>query len=181
MADDERIQIGRLGRAHGVRGELRFFANNPQSDLLEDGLRVFVRPAGQETTLTVSRVRPTPKFDIVAFDEIDDRDAAEALTNLEVAVSPEALPELDEGEFFLRDLVGCPVEILVDDAGATRTIGEVGGFFETGANDVMVVHLIDDERLYVPLVDHAVAEVEPDERVVLFPLDQWAPEGTELP
>ena len=60
-------------------------------------------------------------------------------------------------------------------------IGEVDGFFETGANDVMVVALSNGERLFVPMIEDAVAVLDLDDGVVLQPADQWAPEGTELP
>lgn len=181
VAHDERITIGRFGRAHGVRGEVRFFSQNPESDFLKVGLRVFVRRDGQETVLTVAKVRHAAKFDIVGLEDIDGRDQAEALTNLDVSVDREALPELEQGEFYLRDLVGCEVAILIDEQGATRPIGQVGGFFETGANDVMVVEFSGGETLFVPMVDHAVAAVDPDQGVVLYPLEQWAPEGTVVP
>ncbi len=181
MEPDDLIAIGRFGRAHGVRGEVRFFSQNPQSDLLEDGLRVFVRRDGSAVPLTVAKVRHSAKFDIVGLDEIDGRDAAEALTNLEVFVERDALPEPDADEVYLSDLIGQPVAIMTGDADQTRPIGRVGGFFETGANDVMVVELADGDTLYVPVVDHAIAQMAPDADVVLQPLDEWAPEDTELP
>lgn len=181
MAGDDLIHIGTFGRAHGVRGEIRFFPVNPDSDLLEVGLRVFARRGDQDTSLSVSKARQANKFDILAFEEVSDRDEAEALTNLEVYVHADALPEPDEDEFYQRDLVGVDVAILESFDGPTRSIGEVGGFFETGANDVMVVHLSDGEKLFVPMIEGAVAEIDPEAGVVLQPLDQWAPEGTELP
>jgi len=181
MPDDQRVQVGSFGRAHGVRGESRYFPVNPDSDLLEDGMWVYVRRGDSDLELTVSKVRHAAKFDIVAFDEIDGRDAAERLTNLEVFVDADALPEPDEDEFYQRDLVGLDVAILESVDGPSRLIGEVDGFFETGANDVMVVALSNDERLFVPMIEGAVAALDLEEGVLLQPADQWAPEGTEFP
>ena len=184
MTGIELIHIGTFGRAHGVRGEIRYFPANPESDLLEVGLRVFARRGDVDTPLTVSRARQANKFVILAFDEVADRDEAEALTNLDVYVDADALPEPDEDEFYQRDLVGVAVSILEAEDGPVRVIGDVGGFFETGANDVMVVHLSggeeQEQKLFVPMIEDAVAQLGPDS-VVLQPLDQWAPEGTELP
>lgn len=181
MVDQERIHIGTFGRAHGVRGEIRFFPLNPESDLLEAGLRVFVRRAGEESALTIGRARRANKFDILQLDEVGDRDEAEALTNLEVFVDVDALPDLDEDEFYHKDLVGLDVHILEAEDGPTRPIGEVAGFFETGANDVMVVQLTDDSKLFVPMIEDAVADLDHDGVVLLEPLHHWAPEDTELP
>lgn len=181
MADQERIHIGNFGRAHGVRGEIRFFPVNPESDLLEAGLRVFVRRAGLEEALTVSGVRGANKFDIVRIEEVDDRDEAGALTNLEVFVDPDVLPDLEEGEFYFKDLVGREVLIFGVDEETCRPIGQVAGFFETGANEVMVVELTDGTKLFVPMIESAVAEIDHEGAVLLQPLDHWAPQGTELP
>ena len=56
MSDSERIKVGTFGRAHGVRGEVRFFPLNPESNLLEEGLRVFVRRGDDDVALTDCRV-----------------------------------------------------------------------------------------------------------------------------
>ncbi|QDG49984.1 16S rRNA processing protein RimM [Persicimonas caeni] len=181
MADRELIQTGTFGRAHGVRGEIRYFPVNPGSDLFEVGSRVFARRGDQDFPLTVARARRANKFDIVQFDEVADRDEAEALTNLEVFVDAEVLPELEEDEFYQKDLVEREVLILLAEEGPSRSIGEVGGFFETGANDVMVVHMSDGSKLFVPMIEDAVADLDHDGAVLLQPLDHWAPEGTELP
>lgn len=181
MSADDHIGIGKLGRAHGVRGEVRFFAYNPESELLESGLRVFLRGADGLEPLTVERIRFANKFAIVKFEEISDRGEAEALTNLELFVDRQDFPEPDDDEVYQEDLVGCEVRLLDTPDGPERVIGEVAGFFATGANDVMVVRLSDASQLYVPVVDHALAQLDPDDGILLQPLDQWAPEDTELP
>jgi 16S rRNA processing protein RimM len=181
MTDGERVQIGKFGRAHGVRGEIRYFPENPDSDLLEEGMRVSARRGDGYTPLTIARVRRAAKFDIIALDEIPGRDEAQALTNLDVYVDVDALPEPDEDEFYQRDLIGVAVAILESADGRSRVIGEVASFFETGANDVMVVDLSNGDRLFVPMIEGAVAEIDVDGGVLLQPADQWAPEGTEFP
>jgi ribosomal 30S subunit maturation factor RimM len=62
-------------------------------------------------------------------------------------------------------------------------VGTVGGFFATGANDVLVLWVDDDpeDELFVPMIEDAIAEIDDSApRVTLRPLDDWAPEGTEL-
>lgn len=178
MDEPKRLQIGSLGRAHGIRGEIRFFPYNPESELLEPGLEIYLPKA--DRTLTVERARPTDDFVIVAFAEIDDRTQAESLTNLEVEVDEDVLPAPDDGEVYQKDLVGLEVALSDDDGGEERVIGEIAGFFATGANDVMVVDLDDGGELYVPVVDAAIAVLTPERGAVLHPLDRWAPEDTEL-
>jgi 16S rRNA processing protein RimM len=181
MTDGELVHIGTFGRAHGVRGEIRYFPANPDSDLLEDGIRVYVRRGDSEKSLTLTRVRHAAKFDIVALAEVDGRDEAESLTNLDVWVTADVLPEPAEDEFYQRDLVGLDVALLESIDGPSRLVGQVDGFFETGANDVMVVTLSNGDRLFVPMIEDAVAVLDLGDGVLLQPADQWAPAGTEFP
>ena len=179
----ELVEIGQFGRPHGVRGELRYFPIDPDSELLEPGFRVFVRviDATDEQIFELSSLRAASKFDLVRLQGVDSREKAETLTNAAVLIDPADLPQLDEDEFYLRDLIGLQVhELLTRDGDDTRQIGEVGGFFETGANDVMVVELAGGERLLVPVIDEAIAEIDLPDRVLLWPLADWAPADTSL-
>ena len=176
MTDQDLVSLGKLGRAHGVHGEIRLFAHNPDSELLTEGAEVAIRtPAGVEF-FNIEKIRWGDRFGILQLEGVDDRDEAEALTNLDLYVDASQLPELD-GEIYQRDLVGLPV-VLGD---GKREIGEVAGFFETGANDVMVVERPDGDTFYVPMAEVAVADIDLDDRrVVLQPLDEWAPEDFTL-
>lgn len=181
-ANPQLIEIGQLGRAHGVRGELRFFPADPDSELLEPGCRVFVREENAPAReFQLSGIRRAAKFDIISLSGVEGRDQAEALTNLSLLIDQEDLPELDEDEFYLRDLVGLEaVELRSRQGDEVRSLGRVDGIFETGANDVMVVILGSGERLLVPIIDEAIAELQMPDRVLLWPLADWAPEDTDI-
>lgn len=164
---------------------MRLFADDLGASLFESGARLHVESADGWRTLTIEQCRETPDFGIVAFEEIEGRDAAERLRNRAVYVEDDDLPELDEDEFYQFQLQGADVELMEhDDDRSPRRIGSVGGFFEThGANDVMVVWLDDDEddELFVPMTAGAIQALDPDHpRVRLAPADRWAPEDSEL-
>ena len=176
----ERVTIGKLGRPHGIKGEIRLFLSNPASRTLAEGLDVYIVADDIEpVAATVEKARYTDKFVIVKFDHIDDRGDIDEFKHAHVEVDYEALPDLDDDEFYYVDLVGAPVYVAKTENGEVADgadpIGEVDRFFATGANDVMVIDAGDDE-LFAPLVEHAVLLLDFDEhRVVVQPLDVWAP------
>lgn len=176
------VEIGKIGRAHGIKGEVRLFAEDLDSEIYESGATVWIDSADGPRPMTVEGCRPTPKFGILKLEEISDRTAAERLTNLKVWVAQEDLPSLGEDEFYQVALRGCDVHLLEGgDSEASRIVGEVGGFFATGANDVMVVLTEDGDEVFVPMIEAAIEALEPDKgRVILRPLDEWAAEGTEF-
>ena len=70
---------------------------------------------------------------IAALDGVADRNAAEALKGLRLYVPKDALPELDEDEFYHADLLG--LEVLQDG----ETIGTVRSIIPAGAGDVLEI------------------------------------------
>lgn len=176
------IALGKLGRPHGVRGEARLFLYNPQSETLRDGVQISLKhEGGQPVDFKIERIRYTPKFAIVKFVGLNHRDEIDRFKNAELLIDADLLPELDDDEFYLADLIGLPVFIAEEEDGdvdpeTSASIGIVHDIFETGANDVIVVTLEDGEELLVPLVEHAISFVDLErELLILQPLTIWAP------
>ena len=100
---------------------------------------------------------------------VDDRTLAESYKGLEVAVSGDCLPQLEDGDYYWSQLQGLQVWC---QAGDDRVLlGSVDYLIETGANDVLVVKAtqdsIDDrERLIPYLPDNTVTRVDLEEAVI---------------
>ena len=168
---DDYVVVGRIGRPHGVRGEVsvepltdepeRRFADGAVLDVRA------VRPApGTPLTLTVLGTRWHQGRLLVRFAELADRTAAEAARGcrLTVAFDPEETPE-DPEEFYDHQLVGLLVE---DTAGDRR--GTVVAVDHAGAQDLLRIDVDGREVLFpfvtalVPVVDVAGGVVVVDDR-----------------
>jgi 16S rRNA processing protein RimM len=176
-----RVTIATIGRPHGTRGEVRVFPINHDSDSLREGVTVYLTGRGEEKVLEIESARRANKFFIVRFQGLNHRDQVDALKHLQVEIGTEDLPDLEEDEFYHRDLLGAPVYVALEEDGELpedpTPIGQVDRFFETGANDVLVVALTEGGSLLVPVVEHAISFIDVDERViVLQPLELWAPQ-----
>jgi 16S rRNA processing protein RimM len=103
------VEIGSVQGAHGLRGEVRVRLFWSSSELLfERDCVLLVSDAGEEER-DIQELRKTPKGLLVKFEGVDDRDAAEAMKGIRLAVPREELPELEDGEYYLCDLVGSEV------------------------------------------------------------------------
>lgn len=162
---DDIVEIGRVARPHGIRGELRVNLHNPDSSILGEVEQVFV--AGKR--YTVLAARPAGGAVLLRLGELRDRNAAELLRKAVVGVARADLG-LAEGEVLLADLVGCRLE-LADGTGWGTVAAIV-----TGVQDRLVVHDGDVER-ELPVVDDFLVEVDLEQgRVVVDPpedLPEW--------
>ncbi|HIN86387.1 MAG TPA: hypothetical protein EYN06_07895 [Myxococcales bacterium] len=97
------LEIGRLGRPHGIRGDLRIFLHNPKSELADQLKTLFlVSPAGEELTLTVLKSRRSGdgRALIVCTHECKDRESAERRTGWRLMYPVSQLVSFNEGEYY---------------------------------------------------------------------------------
>ena len=158
----ERLVVGRIAKAHGIRGEVAIDVYSDAPDRFIPGAQLFAGDAA----LTVSVARAHQGRLLVLFDEIPDRTAAEALRGQELTIPAAEAQVLGEWSFYPHELAGLSV---VDEAG--RTLGTMLRVDESPANDIWVVQAGEEEVL-VPAVRDIVVSVDVGARtIVLRPPD----------
>ena len=128
------VVMGTLGTVYGIKGWLKVNSFTDVAEAIFDYTPWLIQQHGEWREIQVSAWKRHNKGLICKLDGIDLREDALALTNLEIGVKPELLPDLPEGEFYWRDLIGCTV---VTTKG--YDLGKVTELMETGSNDVLVV------------------------------------------
>jgi len=148
MRGDPRIEIGRIARAHGIRGEVVIVTHDPESGLLGELETVWV--AGVEKRVVLAR--DTHRGWLVQFEGVATRNDAELLRGQAVEVDRAALALADD-DILLDDLIGCQVKLA--DGTPWGTIHAI----ESGMQDLLVIHDGELERL-LPLVDEFVKGID---------------------
>jgi 16S rRNA processing protein RimM len=102
------IELGVVARPHGVTGELRVHVFNSESTLLRELDEIFlIGEEGEEPALVdVVSTRQGPKALLMRLAGVSSLEDAEALRGYALCVPREALPELEEGEYYHADLIG---------------------------------------------------------------------------
>jgi 16S rRNA processing protein RimM len=143
---------GRVTGVFGLRGELKVAPSRIGEDALAAGIDVRAMLAdGTSRALRVRALRLHQGRPLLAFEGIDDANAAQALTGATLFVD-RAIVAMGVDEYFDDDLVGC---VLVDVAGTV--LGEVVGVEHYPAQDVL---LVGPRRSMVPLVRAFVRGIE---------------------
>ncbi|MCL6697638.1 ribosome maturation factor RimM [Sphingomonas sp. NSE70-1] len=157
-ATGKRVALAAVAGAHGVKGELRLklFTDSVESLARHSCLHV----GGRE--LALKDIKDGGKTAIARFEGISDRTAAEALRGQLIEIDRDALPPLEEGEYYHADLVGLSC---VDEAGqAHGTVVSVENF---GAGDLLDVERPNGKRSLIPFRE-PIARLVGD-RVILDP------------
>jgi 16S rRNA processing protein RimM len=161
MSEPRRIEVGRLGAAHGVRGWLRVqsFTDPPQR-LFEWKRWRLQSELGAAREVEVLEARPQGDGWIARLAGIEERDAASRLSGHLVLVDREALPPTTGREFYRADLLGFEAKNL---EGAL--LGRVDHFIDTPGNAVMVIK--GEREHLVPVSAQHLRSVDPVARAMV--------------
>lgn len=132
MAETD-IELAAITGAHGVNGEVRL-------KLFGEGVEALsahksFNAKGTGLALTLRKIRPDNKGGAIArFAESTNRTQAEKLRGTVLTVSRDALPALDEGEYYHADLIGLRAE-----SEAGEVVGTVTAVQNFGATDIIEI------------------------------------------
>ncbi len=157
----EQVNVGRIIRVHGLRGQLRVRVLSDVPHRFEPGRVVNIN--GHPFTIAASGFFRHGQI-LLTFQGIADRDAAQKLVEQWITVSAEAVPPLPEGEWFHFQLLGLRV---ITDQG--EELGEITDILETGSNDVYVVSGGGPEVL-IPALKSVITQVRLEDGVMLVSL-----------
>ncbi len=171
------VLVGRIGAAHGIKGEVRLvsFTEDPKAV----GSYGPLQDAGGARRFEIAALRPVKdNIFVVRFAGISTRDAAEALTNLDLYFPRTALPVTGEEEFYHADLIGLRA---LDTAGTE--VGRVLNVLNFGGGDILEIVPPDgSETLLLPFTKACVPTIDLAQKrlVVVLPVEVEAlPEGEE--
>jgi 16S rRNA processing protein RimM len=165
-ASTVRLVVGRIGRAHGVHGDVGVEVRTDDPDIRFVDGAVLVTEPPERGPLTVVSTRWHSGRLLVHFAGVDDRNGSEALrgTDLVVDVERSERPR-DPDEFYDHHLIGLSV---VTSSGAP--VGVVAEVLHLPSQDVLAVTRTDGVEILIPFVAEIVPSVDLDAgRVVVVP------------
>ncbi len=170
---EELFLVGRVMRAHGVQGEMKVLPETDDPERFEDFETLYIGPSAEQTQphdVQTVRFQQTKKHGLVVLvrlEGIDTPEDADALRRALVFAPEDALPPLDEDEFFLHDLEGFTV--LTEDG---EEIGVVKEVLEMPAQFIFVVARPNRPDALIPHVAEFVLDLDLDaERLTVRPIE----------
>ncbi|MEU6932180.1 ribosome maturation factor RimM [Streptomyces sp. NPDC046385] len=160
------LVVARIGRAHGIKGEVTVEVRTDEPELrLGPGAVLLTDPASTGP-LTIETGRVHSGRLLLRFEGVKDRTAAEALRNtvLIAEIDPEELPE-EEDEYYDHQLMDLDV-VLADGT----EIGVISEISHLPSQDLFIVERPDGSEVLIPFVSEIVTEIDlENQRAVIVP------------
>jgi 16S rRNA processing protein RimM len=157
------LAVGKLGRPHGVRGEIFLHILTDFPERLIPGVKVFLGPDYQPVEIIGQRWHRNALLLTLAGYRTPE--AVAELTNQYLYVRAEDRPALPEGEYYHHEMIGLQV---VDEH--KQLLGTLSQILETGANDVYVVIPPQGAEILLPAIEDVILEINLDQRQMVVRL-----------
>lgn len=161
----ENLEIGQIVNTFGIKG---FVKVNPFVDDIsrfDDLKKVYIKRNKNLKELEVEEVKYHKNMVLIKFKGIDKVEDAEILRNSYLEVDRENAIELQEGEYFIADLLG--LNVITEEG---ETLGKLDDIFNTGSNDIYVVKTEEGKQLLLPAISEVIKEINLNESKIVVHL-----------
>jgi 16S rRNA processing protein RimM len=160
------FNVGKIVNTHGLAGEVRVISRTDFAEQrYQKGNKLYLfSPAGKEPLeLTIKTHRQHKNFDLLSFEGYNNINDVEKWKDSLLKVNQTQLGDLDEGEFYFHEIVGCSVFTV-----SGERVGEVKEILTPGANDVWVVKGENKSEYLIPYIQDIVKEVNVQEKKIII-------------
>ena len=163
------LRIGVITSTHGVRGEVKVFPTTDSPQRFREVKDVILRTKTKDIRTEIKGARFFKNLAIVQFDCFSSPEEAAKYTGAEVYIDRKDGQPLEEGEYYIADLIGC--QVIAEDG---TMLGIVRDVLQTGANDVYVVGCgVPDEKglkekeILLPVIKDCIKQVDIEKGEIL--------------
>lgn len=149
------VNIGTVVGTHHLIGSVKVNSIFEDFDLIV-GEKVLLEKEDKKKLLTIKKIkRLNDKKLIIDFEEINNVDLAKEINGFQIKIRRDLLPEKNEDEFYIKDLLG--IEVFENN----EKIGDIVDILETAAHDILIVKDIKTkEEILIPLIDQFVLKID---------------------
>ncbi len=164
---DDYLRVGVITTTHGIRGEVKVFPTTDDPGRFKELKMVFLDTGKELLPLELEGVKFFKQLAILKFKGIDDINEIEKYRGKDLLIHREDAVELEEGEYFIFDLIDSTV--YTEDGKELGTLIEI---MTTAANDVYVVKTLAGKELLIPSIKECILDVDvANKKIVVHLLD----------
>ena len=146
-----KIEVGKIVNTRGLRGEVKIYPYVDEIEVFDEFEYLLIN----DTKYSIKGVKFFKNMVFVTFDGVDTVEKAEKLKNLMAEIYEEDLPELSDGEFYIKDILG--MEVITDEG---KPLGKIINVLRTGSNDVYEVVGEDKKPMYLPAIKDVILDTD---------------------
>ncbi len=159
------LRIGVLTSPHGVRGEISVYPTTDDVNRFSELSKVYFDIKGEKKEFTVTGCKYKKNMPVLKFEGIDNIDDIQKFRGVDVYVDRQSALPLEEGEYYLADIIGFKV------ISEGQEIGIMEDYFDNAADQtIFIIKCNDGTTKYIPDIDEFVKQVDLEEQCIYVQL-----------
>ena len=158
----KRLEIGQIVNTFGIKGEVKVKPFTDDINRFDELKKVYVKTKTGIKQYKIENVKYHKNMVLLKLEGINRIEDAEMLRNLFLEIDREDAIPLEEGTYFITDLIG--LEVYTDEG---KLLGKVDDIYNTGSNDIYVVKDELGKQILLPGIKEVIKEVKLDEKIIV--------------
>ena len=151
----KKLEIGQIVNTHGIKGEIKVTPFTNDITRFDDLKEVYVKSKKESKLYKVEGVRYHKNMVLIKLEGINTPEQADLLRNAYLEVDREHAVPLEEGTYYIVDLIG--LEVYTEEG---KLLGKVDDIYNTGANDIYVIKDELGKQVLLPGIKDVIKNVD---------------------
>ena len=156
------LEIGQIVNTFGIKGMVEIKPFTDDIRRFDDLKKVYIENNKSRKEYEIEEVKYHKEMVLIKFKGVETVEQAELLRNYYLKVKREDEPELDDGTFYIVDLLG--LEVYSDEG---NLLGKLEDIYNTGSNDIYVVKNELGKQLLLPAISDVIKDINLDEKRIV--------------
>ncbi|MNS91902.1 Ribosome maturation factor RimM [compost metagenome] len=161
----EFLEVGQIVNTFGIKGFVKIVPFTNYIERFDELEKVYIKQKSEKVEYIIEEVKYQKNMVMVKFKGIERIEEAELLKNSIVLIDRENAVELEEGEYFIVDLIG--LEVYTDE---NVLLGNLEDIYNTGSNDIYVVRNELGKQLLLPALKEVIKDIDLDNKKMIVHL-----------
>lgn len=160
---EDMLRVGVITSTHGIAGEVKVFPTTDDPNRFKQLKEAVIRTKREDIPVHINGVKFFKNMVLLRFKEFDNINEVERFRQADLMVTRENAVPLEEGQYFLCDLMGLTA---LDDEG--NCLGKITDILQTGANDVYEITDDSGKSYLFPGIPDCLLKVSLEEGTITF-------------
>ena len=159
------LEIGQIVNTFGIKGMVKVKPFTDDIRRFDELKTVYVEKNNNQTEYEIEEVKYHKDMVLIKFKGIDKVEQAEMLRNSYLTVSRDSVEKLEEGRYYIVDLLG--LEVYTDEQVLLGTLEDI---FNTGSNDIYVVKNKEGKQILLPAIQDVIKQIDMENKKIIVHL-----------
>lgn len=153
------LEVGQIVNTHGIKGYVKVVPFTNYIERFEELEKIYIKKKNETVEMYIEEIKYQKNMVLVKFKGIERIEEAELLKNSIILIDRENSIELEEGEYFIVDLIG--LDVYTDES---KLLGKLDDIYNTGSNDIYVVKDELGKQLLLPALKEVIKDIDLDNK-----------------